>query len=366
MSAMPRILVVRLAALGDVVMASAVLQRIRAELPGAHVTWLCGEAAAAIVRLFEGVDEVLTVDDARIFRGNALVRGLEIGRLWARLARRRFDRVLLGHPDPRYRALVPVRRRKVHAFRRGPHNPMPLPGRFAGDEFARLLDPSGSHDGPIVGHWPIADVRPRLPRERVLPSSPAGGLIGLVPGGARNILRDDALRRWPVERYAALARTLLAAGHRVVLIGDAGDAWVRPHFEGLAVLDRLGALSLTGTLAALRDCDLVVAHDTGPMHLARLVRAPTIALFGPTNPRERLVEDGLTFPLWGGADLACRPCYDGRSYAACRSNVCIQEITAEAVARLAEKILGDRAARPDAARAAAHVTQEHPEGLKPG
>jgi heptosyltransferase-2 len=62
------------------------------------------------------------------------------------------------------------------------------------------------------------------------------------------------------------------------------------------------------------------------MHLAFLARTPTIALFGPTRPTERLPHDVRARMLWGGAHLACRPCYDGRDYAPCPNNVCIQAI----------------------------------------
>lgn len=343
-----RILVIRIAALGDVVMASTVLQRIRAEAPGAHVTWLCGEGAAPIVRLFDGVHEIITVDERRLLRGGPLERGREIWRVWVALARRRFDRVLLGHPDPRYRILLmPLPGEGVSMFRRGARgHTMPVPGRFAGDEFARLLDPPVSHLGPIAGHWPISNARTRLAPTRVLPPAlPGQKSVVLVPGGARNVMRDDALRRWPVDRYASLAALLAAEGHRVALAGDEGDTWVRPRFEGVDVHDFLGKLDLEGTLRLMRDSDLVIAHDTGPMHLARLVRAPLIALFGPTSPRERLVEDETTVALWGGADLACRPCYDGREFASCPANVCIQEITPRAVADRAAALLRQREGR---------------------
>jgi heptosyltransferase-2 len=65
------------------------------------------------------------------------------------------------------------------------------------------------------------------------------------------------------------------------------------------------------------------------MHLARLVRAPLVALFGPTSPAEFMLEDERTTVLWGGRHLACRPCYDGRDFAECRDNVCMQSISVD-------------------------------------
>jgi heptosyltransferase II len=164
----------------------------------------------------------------------------------------------------------------------------------------------------------------------------------LVPGGAKNVLRESSLRRWPVESYAALAAELIGSGYAVTLVGGPDDAWVRPFFSGVSVDDRIGALSLPETVAFLANARLVISHDTGPMHLARLARAPLVALFGPTMPTQFLVEEPSTIALWGGADLACRPCYDGREFAACADNICISRIPVSAVLDAAERLLAHR------------------------
>ena len=323
----PRFLIVRLAGLGDIAVTSTVLARIRDEHPGAHVTWVCGAAARDLVSLFDGVDEIVTVDERRLLRGGAVAQVMEIARLWRRLAFRRFDTVLLYHAAARYRVLVaPVLAGRRLALRHGQN---PRPNRFRGDEFARLLD-GVKDEGPSLKRYALSDVRTRLPM-----SGGEGGsdrassrpVVALVPGGARNVLRDDALRRWPVPSYAALARQLAAAGCGVVLVGGAEDEWVRSDLAGTPAEDAIGALDLQSTMALLRDCDVVVSHDTGPLHLARLVRTPVVALFGPTDPRSVVGDDPDVTWLWGGAHLSCRPCYDGRNYAACSSNVCIQSIT---------------------------------------
>jgi len=138
------------------------------------------------------------------------------------------------------------------------------------------------------------------------------------------------LRRWPVQRYRDLAERLVAAGCEVVLLGDAQDAGVRPHFAHLPCIDRFGT-SVHDLLTDLRDADVLVTHDTGPLHLARLVRTPVVGLFGPTNPRETAGDGDDVDAMWGGAHLACRPCYNNLDYAACSNNVCIQELSVDAV-----------------------------------
>lgn len=342
-----RYLIVKLAALGDVVMASTLIGAIRAREPVAHITWLCGSRVAELVRLFDGVDDVLVADEVGLLRGGPAARARALASLWWTLAPLRFDVTLLAHADVRYRAVLgPARLGEVRALgSRRDGRMLPVPARYFGDEYARMLEP-GQSRGPIVGHAELANLRKLLP----LPSAADRVGVVLVPGGARNVLRESALRRWPLERYRATAARLLAAGHRVTLVGDDADAWVRPAFAGLDVRDEIGTQTIEGTLALLARADLVITHDTGPLHLAGLVRAPLLALFGPTMPAQFMPLHALAEALWGGSNLACRPCYDGREFAVCSNNLCMQDIPVEAVMARALAIIDARApASPPAA-----------------
>ena len=79
------------------------------------------------------------------------------------------------------------------------------------------------------------------------------------------------------------------------------------------------------------------------MHLAFLVHTLTLAFFGLTCPSDAF-HTAPTSGSWGGDHLACRPCYDGRSYAPCPSNVCLQSVSTEDVVAVAVKILAEYAA----------------------
>lgn len=345
-----RHLIIRLAALGDLAMASSLARRIRDEEPDAELTWLCGSSGAELVRLFPEVDRVMAIDDTTLFRGNPVRRATVLAGAATRVAAGRYDRVYLLHADPRYALLAPaVRRGRITSLSREYGRMAPIPGRYFGDECARLYERVG-HRGPIEGHFPLSDPRTRLP------AVPAGGdatcdMVVLAPGGTRNVLRQDTLRRWPVASYRLLADALIREGWKVSIVGDRHDEWVRPAFVGLPVQDLVGELTLPETLGLMRDAALVVTHDTGPMHMARLVRAPLVAIFGPTRPAERLVEDERTVAIWGGEDLACRPCYDGREFARCDANICISRVEVPRVL--------------DAARTLLATIQRPTEGLQP-
>ena len=340
-----RILFVKLAALGDVAMASAFAEAVKARDPEARVTWLCGRRVADLVRLFPSVDEVLTVDEAALLTGSPARRAGALWAGWRALLGRRFDRIVVGHADRRYDVVAWTARGPRRALRRGADGrAMPVRGRWFADEHARLAD-DGPDTGPRVRSATMSDLRGRVPRAvDALPALGGRAYAVLVPGGARNALRETPQRRWPIDRYVAIAHRVAEAGLAPVLLGDGHDRALLPAFDGVPhVVDALGVLPLPAALGVLESATVVVSHDTGPLHLARLVRAPTVALFGPTAPADFLREDDSTIVLWGGGRLACRPCYDGREVAPCANNLCMQDVTVDDVTAAIDRLRASRA-----------------------
>ncbi|WP_308123281.1 glycosyltransferase family 9 protein [Modestobacter marinus] len=95
-------------------------------------------------------------------------------------------------------------------------------------------------------------------------------------------------RRWPPERFAAVARHLADAGERVVVTGGPAERDLARHVAELAGLGeeavlagRTTSLQLAAVVAAAR---VVVCGDTGVAHLATAYRRPSVALFGPVSP----------------------------------------------------------------------------------
>jgi heptosyltransferase-2 len=349
-----RMLIVKFGAIGDVVMA----------IPGAYamhqagyrVDWLCGVSIAPVLSLYPWI-HVVPVDDGSLLRGGKLDRLRAIARLWRQLAGRRYDIIATLYYDARYRILtLPVRSLQRTTLSHTDRRFALIPGRHHTDEYARIL--AGRADGETPTSFaPI--LATGLPSNPV-PRSPGKDRVVLVAGGARNALRDDALRRWPVESYAALAEGLLRQGYEVVLSGGPDDSWVVPFFAGLPVLDTIGRFSLLQTLALLESADLVITHDTGPLHLAGITSTAILTLFGPTDPHGRLPQRANCVALWGGEHFACRPCYDGRDYAPCSHNGCIREITPALALHYALRLL---AAASDGRPLAPQVFTTHNPGL---
>jgi heptosyltransferase-2 len=331
--ASPKLLIVKFGAIGDVVM--AIPGAWAMHCTGYSVEWLCSETVAPVLRLYPWI-KTIAVDDRKLLQGSAVERLTAMLGLWRRLAGKRYDVCATLYYDRRYRLLtLPVRAKRKVMLSKLDRATQLLPGRHHTDEYARILLGRADTETPRQ----LAPVRAEGLPANPLPHVAGKRRIVIVAAGARNTLRDDALRRWPVESYVLLAQTLLAAGHEVVLAGGADDKWASEHFRGLAVTDVTATLSLVEMLALLDSADVTVTHDTGPLHLAGLTSTAIVTIFGPTDPHGRLPQRANCVALWGGEGYACRPCYDGRGYADCSHNGCIREITPAMVAEQVEQLL---------------------------
>jgi ADP-heptose:LPS heptosyltransferase len=97
-------------------------------------------------------------------------------------------------------------------------------------------------------------------------------------------------RRWPPQRFAAVARALEADGHKVVITGSPDDTGLAARVAGLAGLppDRVlaGRTDVRALAALVAAARLVISGDTGIAHLATGFDTPSVVLFGPVSPAE--------------------------------------------------------------------------------
>ena len=98
----------------------------------------------------------------------------------------------------------------------------------------------------------------------------------------------SAARRWPPARFVAVAITLRAQGHRVVVTGSQAEielATFVARAAGLPPGDVLaGRTDLAELAAVVAEARLVVSNDTGTAHLATACRTPSVVIFGPMAP----------------------------------------------------------------------------------
>ena len=158
-----------------------------------------------------------------------------------------------------------------------------LPNHETAGTLDRLASPAP--DGSLhVGETRSRAARDLL-RKRGVRNGDSGRrpLVALCPGSI-----NSRAKRWPAERYAALADRLIdELGAEVLLVGSQGELDISTEvarlMRGKAVM-LTGETELAEAVAVLSLVDLLVTNDTGPAHIAAALGRPTLVIFGPTNP----------------------------------------------------------------------------------
>ena len=150
------------------------------------------------------------------------------------------------------------------------------------------------------------------------------------------------LKKWPAESYAALLDRLALQDHcRIVLVGDAADAKDAAKIKSLMrfkeVEDFCGRVNFVEWCGLLKRSSMVLTNDSASLHIADILRVPTLAFFGPTDPRRYGPRSpgsrALRLPLF------CSPC----EKAQCRfQHECMTQLGVDEAYRSAEEILNDR------------------------
>lgn len=330
-------LILKLGQIGDVIMAIPAVYALYKQ--GFEIHWMCGRAAQPLLKYYSWIS-VIPINDKAILRGSPLERMVHIADLWRKVAFRRYEFCATLYYDRRFHFVSwPIWARRKLSLSRDSRERMLLAGRHHTDEYVRIL--LDIKDGFQERSNP--PIRPNDLPPSPLPQKRTSRRVAIVPGGASNVLSQQVLRRWPVQHYVSLTRSLLDRGWEVVLLGGEEDVWVRSHFEQLDVYDAIGTLALPQVISACDECDAVISHDTGPLHLAGLSKACLIGIFGPTDPGNFLPRRSSVVGIWGGQGFACRPCYDGRNFAPCQFNGCMHQVTPDLVLRELDQLFEERA-----------------------
>jgi heptosyltransferase-2 len=324
---LPRTLIIRFGALGDLCICGWFLSGLATASPGLHVTLATKDRFAGLARAFDGVDAVAPLTG----RGPAAVASL------ARVLRREgFDRIhdahgvlrshllcwLMGRrPDARIRKDT---RQRLQLLRDARRARSPLPAALQRSLLDRFLELTG----------PDEDV-PVTPRPPLLHLRPGGGnppRVGLAPGARWST------KRWPDNKFIELIDMLREASDvpLALFLGPDETDWfdgsplagaVARH-EGIDIVRDRPLLEVAG---ALSRCSALVTNDSGLLHLAEAAGTPVVALFGPTVrafgyfpllPRSRVLE----------RDLDCRPCSRTGSRPCHRGDLaCLADIEVTAV-----------------------------------
>ena len=298
---MTRILVIKLGALGDVVLAFAALRRIRQAHPDAEITALTTPAYAPLLAASPYIDRVDPHG-----RPKGLPATLAMLR---RLRRMRFDRVYDLQTSSRSDAYFQALRPSPPPWS-GTAPGCALPHRNPDRDRMHTLERQADQLKD-AGIWPDAPTLPgRAPPPDlswlVDPESPArfdldGPYALLVPGGSAH--RPE--KRWPVERYAALAETLGKRAIRPVVLGGPAERDLASSIPG--ALDLTGRTTFADIVSLGAAAKLAVGNDTGPSHLLAAAGAPLAALFSSASDPSLTAPRGPAVVVLRRPDLAELP-----------------------------------------------------------
>ena len=326
----PRILVWKLSALGDVILSTPSLRAVRRQFPAAHLTLAVGRSAYEAVARCPYLDEIL-IDQPRRWprrfrRDLGLLRRLREGAFDLSIDLQNSRRTHLLA----WWAGIPIRigyRRKLGwLLNRGVRLPRVVLAPVAHQH--HLLRQAGiAPDGDALELWPSPADDARA-AELIRPTGPAFmRLVGMHPGGSGRW----RTKRWELSRWARVCDALAERGVRVVVTGGS-DEWplgkelLRLTTSGSPDL-LIGKTSLMELACVIKRCQVFLAHDSSALHLAAAVGTPTIALFGPTDPRRHLP------PTFTGQvikkDVFCSPCYSPRCRTithACMNTIGVEEV----------------------------------------
>jgi ADP-heptose:LPS heptosyltransferase len=265
---MRTVLVLRALGLGDLLTALPALRALGAALPGHRRLLAMPIALAPLARLAGVADDVI---DAR-----------PLAPLSAAVSAPDIAVNLHGRGPQSHHILLQTRPRRFVAFRHPGVPETALAPRWYADEhetrrWCRLLEAHGI---------PADPTRLELPPHGAwgLPTAPpnARGATLIHPGAA------SGARRWPAERFAAVARAERHAGRRVIITGSPDEVTLAHSVARAAGLAAdavyAGRTSLVELASLVAAAGRAVCGDTGVGHLATALRTPSVVLFGPTAP----------------------------------------------------------------------------------
>ena len=344
------VLCVRLDGLGDVAMTTPAIRALKECLPGRRITLLTSEAGAELACLVPEVDATIVYDapwmKATATRSNSCPEHA----MADQLRRRGFDGAVVfsvysQNPLPAaflcYLADIPLR---LAHCRENPYQllthwvPDPEPDSVQRHEVRRQLDLVAA----IGCHTDDERLSLQVPdgaRERVLEKLAE---IGVDTAQRWIVLHAGATapsRRYPAEGFAQAARQLVMEdGCQVLFTGIAQEGSLVEFIRGamgVPSYSLVGRLDLAEVAALLSLSPLLIANNTGPVHIAASVGTPVVDLYALTNPQHT---------PWGVAcrvlnhDVPCKYCY--KSICPEGHHNCLRLVEPEAIVAAARELLG--------------------------
>lgn len=338
-SKVERICIHRTGQIGDMVCALPAMQAIRNRFPDAQITLLssAGETGnpgiAGLASALPWLDRVFS------YSAESIARMGGIHTLRADLAKQKFDLWIALPQDltdarTEFRNLVFARWvgvRWAGGFfvntvqrllrRQALHGVFERESTILLDRVHRMgLAIPCSNGVFTIDQAPEKNMQEKLRQAGLLDGRP---ILAIAPGGKR------AQNRWPTERFSALARRWTDRGGAVLIIGGVSDAELAERIAAsstpTACVSFCGTTNLVESMALLRQCRVLAANDSGPMHLAAAVGIPCVVAFSARDFPVKWFPRGTGHAVIR-KDVECSPCLTEQCT---HDNICITQITVD-------------------------------------
>ncbi len=280
----PRIALIRLSALGDIINSAIVLQLIKKHYPNAHIEWFCEEAFASLL-----TDHPL-LDNVHLIPLKGLKRSLSFKQLKMLIKQLRtsgpFDYIVDMQGLIKSAIVARLISNKVHGFDRHSIREQPASWLYASTSsipyeanvIRRNITVVADALGFTCSDEEIHNKSTLFPLNTRPDTLKEGGNIALVIGASW------PSKQYPKEQVAQLCSRLPYPCHLIWGSHEEHHAaqWIATHTDNAIVTQRMPLKELLNFIA---HCDLTIGNDTGPTHMAWAMNRPSITLFGPTTTR---------------------------------------------------------------------------------
>jgi len=342
-----RILIIKLWAIGEVVLSTPIAKTVKENYPDSFITFLVGKKSENILENNIYIDKIISIDE-KLFLNFKIFKIID---LIKNIREMNFDILINVHHSILFSIFslflsIPTR----VGFNRsgeGITNTIkvkPQPNKHKIDEYLSLTEAMGmkiSDKKPAVF---LTDKDIVLAKKFLIKNNIRKDklLIGMMPTGSSDIaskkLSIDMRRKvWDIEYYIRLAQILISKMNaQIIFFGGKQELKFKDKiYDNLKnnIIDSIGKLSLKEMGAVAKKCKFVVTNDSGPMHLLWSLDIPIIVIFGPTDPNICGQKKKKSIVI--KSDLPCSPCfkYDKfpNFFQKCDNIKCMKDITPEKV-----------------------------------
>lgn len=322
------VLVLRLSAVGDIVLTTPAIEALKRAWPHARIVWAIKQSCAPLLRHNPYVDDIVALQPKEsVWSFAQRLRAFNIDAILDvhNTLRTRVIRALLPnvgvtsvwHKRP-WRDEIPVR-----LGWRPYHSHKPFSDRMH-DAVEQLVGQGTLPHGQLRIWCSDRDMRAArdlLVQHGIDLHRP---ILGIAPGARWET------KRWPVTRFAELAARAAQHGIQVVVTGSHSERNLGEQIRTTVPTAQLlfDELPLTLLPPMIAHCNTFVCNDSGPMHIARALGIPTLAFFGPTDPT---MFDFTGHHVMRATNVACAPChFYGRHQCPKRHFNCMHHIAVDA------------------------------------